>query len=414
MAVNPGYKRTEVGVIPEDWKLVLLGDVIKVYRGGSPRPIQDYLTTSVDGVNWIKIGDVGVGEKYIDSTEERIKPDGIRYSREIKEGDFLLSNSMSFGRPYISRVSGCIHDGWLVLQNYDSTFGQEFLYYLLSSKLILDQYLHRASGSSVLNLNKKLVASVFLIVPSKAEQSAISEALSDVDAALGALDRLIAKKRDMKHSAMQELLTGKKRLPGYSSEWVSCILSDIGDFSKGKGITKDDLVPDGVPCVRYGEIYTHHNDTVREFRSFISQETASKSQRIQKGDLLFTGSGETSEEIGKCVAFLGEEEAYAGGDIVIFSPRGQNSMYLGYLMNHSSVANQKARFGQGDAVVHISARNLGQLELCLPSINEQTTIAQALSDMDDEIAALEKQRDKTWALKQGMMQELLTGKMRLI
>jgi type I restriction enzyme S subunit len=133
-----------------------------------------------------------------------------------------------------------------------------------------------------------------------------------------------------------------------------------------------------------------------------------------RGGLLFAGSGETAEDIGKCVAFLGEEEAYAGGDIIIFTPYGQDSMYLGYLMNHSSITCQKARMAQGDAVVHISAANLGQLQLSLPSLDEQRAIASVLSDMDAEIEALERRRDKTRLLKQGMMQELLTGRVRLV
>jgi type I restriction enzyme S subunit len=143
-------------------------------------------------------------------------------------------------------------------------------------------------------------------------------------------------------------------------------------------------------------------------------KVARDSKRLKKGDLLFAGSGETADEIGKCVAFLGDEEAYAGGDIVILSPKGQNSMYLGYLMNHSSITEQKARMGQGDAIVHIHAWNLGQLNLILPLLDEQTAIAEVLSDMDAEIATLEQRLTKTRALKQGMMQELLTGKTRLV
>ena len=201
--------------------------------------------------------------------------------------------------------------------------------------------------------------------------------------------------------------------PGLSERWLDCQLSDIGVFTKGKGIRKDEVVPYGTPCVRYGEIYTHYNDYIREFRSFIPDEVALESCRIMRGDLLFAGSGETAEDIGKCVAFLGEEEAYAGGDIIIFTPYGQDSMYLGYLMNHSSITCQKARMAQGDAVVHISAANLGQLQLSLPSLDEQRAIASVLSDMDAEIEALERRRDKTRLLKQGMMQELLTGRVRL-
>jgi len=184
-------------------------------------------------------------------------------------------------------------------------------------------------------------------------------------------------------------------------------------FTKGKGIRKDEVVPYGTPCVRYGEIYTHYNDYIREFRSFIPDEVALESCRIMRGDLLFAGSGETAEDIGKCVAFLGEEEAYAGGDIVIFTPYGQDSMYLGYLMNHSSITCQKARMAQGDAVVHISAANLGQLQLSLPPLSEQRAIASALSDVDALISSLDKLIAKKRDVKQAAMQQLLTGRRRL-
>jgi type I restriction enzyme S subunit len=197
-------------------------------------------------------------------------------------------------------------------------------------------------------------------------------------------------------------------------DWEVKKLGEVGTFSKGKGIRKDEVVADGIPCIRYGEIYTHLNDHVKIFYSFITRSTAKQSQRIKKGDLLFAGSGETAEEIGKCVAFLGDQEVYAGGDIVVFSPNGQNSIFLGYLMNHSTVANQKARIGQGDAVVHISAKNLAELELPLPKFEEQTAISTVLSEMDAEIAALESRRDKTRFLKQGMMHNLLTGRIRLV
>jgi type I restriction enzyme S subunit len=130
--------------------------------------------------------------------------------------------------------------------------------------------------------------------------------------------------------------------------------------------------------------------------------------------VLFAGSGETKGEIGKCVAFVSEAEAYAGGDIVILRPRATDSQFLGYALNTPSVARQKASFGQGDAVVHISASALAQVSLALPPVEEQTAIAAVLSDMDAEITALEARREKTRAIKQGMMQQLLTGRIRLV
>jgi len=196
----------------EDWEVKKLGEVADVYRGGSPRPIQDYITNKSNGINWIKIGDTSSSGKYITSANEKIIPEGEKNSRKVFVGDFLLSNSMSFGRPYILKIEGCIHDGWLVLQNYKETFNTEFLYYLLTSKYMLDQYKSKAAGSSVLNLNKELVSSVEVLIPSLSEQERIARILSDMDAELEALEQQLAKARQIKQGMMQELLTGRIRL----------------------------------------------------------------------------------------------------------------------------------------------------------------------------------------------------------
>lgn len=206
------FMKTEIGLIPKDWNVKKLGNCCKIFRGGSPRPIQDYITSSVNGINWIKIGDVGRGAKYIDSTEEKIIPEGASRSRMVYRDDFLLSNSMSFGRPYILRTDGCIHDGWLVLQGIKSTFDSDYIYYQLSSAIIHHQYINMAAGSSVLNLNKYIVSSVLVIVPPISEQTAIAEVLSDMDTEIATFEARLEKTRAIKQGMMQELLTGRIRL----------------------------------------------------------------------------------------------------------------------------------------------------------------------------------------------------------
>jgi type I restriction enzyme, S subunit len=213
---------------------------------------------------------------------------------------------------------------------------------------------------------------------------------------------------------MQQLLTGKTRLPSFTGEWETKQLRELGDFLKGSGVTRDNAQSGPLACVRYGEIYTTHNDYIRTFHSWISAEVAATATRLKRGDLLLAGSGETKEEIGKCVAFVDEIEAYAGGDIVILRPWDADSLFLGYALNTSDVNRQKASRGQGDAVVHISSTALAQVSLPMPRLEEQTAIATVLSDMDAEITAIEKRRNKTQQIKQGMMQQLLTGRIRLI
>lgn len=196
----------------EAWEVKKLGEVIDVYRGGSPRPIQEYITDKSTGINWIKIGDTSATGKYIVSANEKIITEGEKRSRKVFVGDFLLSNSMSFGRPYILKIEGCIHDGWLVLQNYQNSFETEYLYYLLTSKYIIDQYKSKAAGSSVLNLNKELVSSVDLLIPSLKEQEHIATILSDMDREIEQLEDQLAKAKQIKQGMMQELLTGRVRL----------------------------------------------------------------------------------------------------------------------------------------------------------------------------------------------------------
>ena len=158
----------------------------------------------------------------------------------------------------------------------------------------------------------------------------IATALSDVDALLGGLDRLIAKKRDLNQAAQRQLLTGQTRLPGFHGEWEVKRLGDVGTFLKGSGVKKDEAESGSLPCIRYGEIYTHHNDYIRTFKSWISPDVSATATKLRQGDLLFAGSGETKEDIGKCVAFVNDYEAFAGGDIVILRVANADAMFMGY------------------------------------------------------------------------------------
>ncbi|PKH20622.1 hypothetical protein BI292_03390 [Pseudomonas sp. 43NM1] len=257
---------------------------------------------------------------------------------------------------------------------------------------------------------------VRLLVPSPPldEQQAIAAALFDMDALISGLDQLIAKKCDIKKAAMQQLLTGQQRLPGFSGEWEVKRLGEIGVFLKGSGVRRDQSLSGDLPCIRYGEIYTEHNDYIREFKSFISVQVSRDATRIECGDIMFAGSGETKKDIGKCVSFIDNIEAYAGGDIVILRPKNVSSLFLGYVLNAPRVSHQKASRGQGDAVVHISANALATIEVLMPNKAEQSAIANILADMDNELASLETHRNKISKLKLGAMQQLLSGKIRLL
>ncbi len=166
--------------IPDSWEWSRLSSVLQIARGGSPRPIKDYLTSDENGVNWIKIGDTTKGSKYIFTTREKIKPEGIAKSRLVNPGDFLLSNSMSFGRPYILKTSGCIHDGWLVLSGVELCFNVDFLFYLLSTPIAKSQFAESAAGAVVQNLNIAKVENAIFPIPPMEEQVRIQATISDL------------------------------------------------------------------------------------------------------------------------------------------------------------------------------------------------------------------------------------------
>ncbi len=159
-----------------------MGEIASIVRGASPRPIRTFLTESEDGVPWIKIGDVTEEGKYITATSECITTIGAKKSRRIYPGDFVLSNSMSFGRPYISKIEGCIHDGWLAISGFNSTFIPDFLYHLLRSSTIQAEFSQRAGAGTVKNLNADIVKSIHIPIPPLAEQARIVSILDKFDA----------------------------------------------------------------------------------------------------------------------------------------------------------------------------------------------------------------------------------------
>ena len=194
------------------WKTKTLDELCKIARGGSPRPIKQFLTDASDGVNWIKISDATASTKYIYKTKEKIKPEGVKSSRLVHDGDFLLSNSMSFGRPYIMRTSGCIHDGWLVLIDKSGLFDQDYLYYFLGSDAAYRQFDDRASGSTVRNLNIDLVRNIEVLLPPLPEQKRIvailDEAFAGTDAAVANTKKNLANARELFEGVLQSAMEG--------------------------------------------------------------------------------------------------------------------------------------------------------------------------------------------------------------
>ena len=273
--------------IPKSWEWCKLGNISEIARGGSPRPIKEYLTEDPNGLNWIKIGDTDKGGKYINSCKERIKPEGLKKTRMVHPGDFLLTNSMSFGRPYITNIEGCIHDGWLMISPYAVFFDQSFLYYILSSAFAYTQFSDKVAGAVVQNLNSDKVADLIVPLPPLAEQkrivAKIEEVLPEVEEygkAQEALDKLNEELPErLKKSVLQEAIQGRLVPQDPNDEPASVLLNKIRKEKKrlvkeGK-LKKKDLeespveddekpfnLPEGWGFVRLGEITYNHGQKV--------------------------------------------------------------------------------------------------------------------------------------------------------
>ena len=163
------------------WEQRKFSDLVQIERGGSPRPIDDFITDSPDGLNWVKIGDAPAQGNYITKTAEKIKPEGLSKTREVHPGDLILSNSMSFGKPYIMGIDGCIHDGWLLIRNTYKVFDLTFLCHLLGTPQMIIQYKSLAAGSTVNNLNKELVGNTVVTIPTIKEQRVLGQYLETLD-----------------------------------------------------------------------------------------------------------------------------------------------------------------------------------------------------------------------------------------
>lgn len=207
MFPKPGAAAPEIRFkgFSEKWTEKKLGECVLIQRGGSPRPIESFITQESNGVNWVKIGDVNIGSRYITKTKEKIKPAGVLSSREVFKGDLILSNSMSFGRPYLMAIDGCIHDGWLLIRNDKELFDMDYLLQLLSSEAMIDQYRALAAGGVVNNLNSALVQSTNVSFPVKAEQQKIGAYFRTLDELIAQHATQLQKLQQIKAACLEKM-----------------------------------------------------------------------------------------------------------------------------------------------------------------------------------------------------------------
>lgn len=296
--------------IPDNWAWSRLGDLFTILRGGSPRPIKSFLTNDENGINWIKIGDTDPNSKYITKTEEKIIPEGLKKSRAVHIGDFVLSNSMSFGRPYILKINGAVHDGWLIISDYDQVFNKDFLYYLLLSSFVKKQFSIAATGSTVKNLNRERVANTIGVIPPLEEQkrivAKIEKLMPLVDEYAESYNRLQKIDNEfedkLKQSVLQYAMEGKLVKQNPNDEPASELIKKIenekaelikeGKIKKSKklpAITDDEKpfdIPDSWEWVRLKQITTYGN-----FNSIKGSSIPDNSWVVDMKDVRKNGGG---------------------------------------------------------------------------------------------------------------------------
>ena len=304
----------------------------------------------------------------------------------------------------------------------DKLLDQEYLYYLLQSPAIRRIIDTKITGSAQPGINSTFVQNLPIEIQTLPEQKKIASILTSVDEVIENTRAQTNKLQDLKKALLQDLLTKgightkfkNSELGQIPKNWKIKKLKDIGRFSKGKGISKKETSTRGVPCLRYAEIYTDHDIVIKKLKSFIPQEIVNSSKRLRKNDLVFAGSGETIQDIGKSVAFISDSEAYVGGDSIVLSPDSEvNIVFMAYQLNDDVRRVQLRKLGQGSSIIHIYASGLKEVDVFLPPPPEQKKIASILTSVDEVIQDTCVQINKLQSLKKALMHDLLTGKVRV-
>jgi type I restriction enzyme, S subunit len=408
---RPGYKKTKVGWIPDDWECVPFASVFDLKMVSlAPLP----------SVQYREIGVRSHGKGIFHKPPVTGESLGDKRVFHCQPGTLVFN--IVFAWEQAVAVISESERGFIASHRFPMFLGRKNqaseAYYLLFFKTRRGKEQLTIASPGGAGRNKTLGQSDLEVLPVPcppfSEQIAIAEVLECWDKVIRTLEVKIGKRRLVKQGLMQKLLSGRIRLPGFSKPWKNTRLEGLGVFSKGAGISKEELSTKGVPCIRYGEIYTVHSFVLKEFYSYINPALAAISVKIRANDLLFAGSGETAEEIGKSVAYMGEVEAYAGGDIILLSvnPVQGRADYLSYYLNTIG-RRELNKLGQGQSVVHIYPKNLSKVNLALPPLEEQLAIASVLSVAIREIDALERKLALFKEQKKFLLNNLVTGTIRL-
>lgn len=380
-----GMKQTELGMIPEDWEVKRIAEISNPVRGGSPRPAGSALYFNGAFIPWLTVAsltNISESKIFVTETESFLTELGSHYSRNLKKGTLIISNSgATLGVAKVLGIDCCANDGIAALLELKAD--NKYIAYFINS---ITEHLRTniATGNGQPNLNTELIGNLHIPLPPLPEQEAIAGALSDADAWIESLEQLIAKKRLIKQGAMQELLMPKEG-------WEVKKLGEVCEIKKGQMITSSMKVDGNIPVIAGGKTPAYfHNKPNRKGKTItISASGASAGYIGFHNYPIFASDCST----------INEDEKYCIEFLYYFLARNQEVIY-GYQT--------------GGAQPHIHAKDIQPMLIGIPSLTEQTRIATILSDMDAELEALEQQLHKARQIKQGMMQELLTGKVRLI
>jgi len=410
MEVKPGYKQTEVGVIPEEWDVSTVGREYEIKLGkmldseknvGVPKPYLGNRAVQWDRIDITDLPTVPMSRSDI----ERFR---------LRKGDLLVCEGGEVGRAAIweAPIEECYYQKALhrlrPLRSFNSYVMAAFLRRWSDCGLLANY----VTQTSIAHLPREKFMEVPMPVPPPPEQRDIAATLSDVDGLLGGLDRLIAKRRDLKQAVMQQLLTGQIRLPSFHGEWEVKRLGDVL-VRLANGALYQPTNSTGLPVTR---IETIAEGTIDMSRVGYGARTSELEEyRMLPGDILFSHINSV-DHIGKVAMYSGEPPLYHGMNLLLLRAGSSlDSQFLFYWLGSHKGRNKAVSLArQAVSQASINTSDLKRVEIPLPTLPEQTAIAEVLTDMDAELAALEQRREKTRALKQAMMQELLTGRIRLV
>ncbi len=428
MEVKPGYKQTEVGVIPVEWDVKTLGSLTTLLTNGFVGTATTAYVESDDGVLYIQGYNVQENGFNFHGIKRVSKAFHARNKKScLQAGDLLTIQTGDIGVTTVvpPELVGANCHALIIsrLRKQESEPGYYCHYF--NSERGRVAFKEIETGTTMKHLNGGDMKRLFLPSPPVEEQRAIATTLSDVDGLLGGLDRLIAKKRDLKQAAMQQLLTGQTRLPGFHGEWEVKSFAELFNFSGGYSASRDQLSSAGHCYLHYGDIHGATKTTVDVRADYQNipkldiplKRVASKSL-LEDGDVVFVDASEDDEGASRHVVVVNKDKKpFISGLHTIVAKSKTDELaheYRRYCFQTAAIRQQFLFYAVGTKVSGISKTNIAKLKMPVPKVPEQTAIASVLTEMDRELAVLEQRREKTRALKQAMMQELLTGRTRLV